>query len=259
MTVMLNVHLYGPWHRDDSPTVLAVHGVTGHGARWRPFVEQQLPDARVLAPDLRGHGRSPWTPPWHLEQHVADLVEVITHHGAGPVTVIGHSLGGALACRLALSHPELVRSLLLLDPAQQLDPEMCETIAEQSIEYFDFASPEEARADKVNGAWTRVPAQLLDTEIAEHLHRTDSGRWAWQVSRAAAATLWGELAREAVAPPGTIPTTVLRAARAHFVTDAFLSALAPSAEVVTVDSDHMVAQEIPEVIGEYARRSVSTR
>lgn len=249
---MLNVHQYGS---PDAPAVLAIHGVTGHGARWRRFADTELPDARVLAPDLRGHGRSPWTPPWHLEQHVADLVSVLERHAVhaeAPALVIGHSLGGALACRLATARPDLVRAVLLLDPAQGLAPELCATIADQTIRYFDFTSPEEARQEKKAGAWARVPDAVLDAEIAEHLVRRDSGRWEWDISCAAVTALWGELARTPVGVPSGIPAVVLRAGRADYVTRAQLATM-PHAEVHTVDSDHMVAQEIPDVAGSYAR------
>lgn len=252
---MLNTHGYGP-DSPDTPTVLGIHGVTGHGARWRGFADTELPYARVLAPDLRGHGRSPWTPPWHLEQHVADLVTVLERHAvtaAAPAVLIGHSLGGALACRLAAARPDLVRGVLLLDPAQGLDPDLCLTIADQTIRYFDFTSPEEARQDKKSGAWAQVPDAVLDTEIAEHLVRRDSGRWEWDISCPAVTGLWGELARTPVGVPSDIPAIVLRAGRANYVTDTQLATM-PHAEVITVDSDHMVAQELPHVVGEYARR-----
>lgn len=252
---MLNTHVYGP-DSADAPTVLAIHGVTGHGGRWRRFADDELPGVRVLAPDLRGHARSTWAPPWHLEQHVADLVGVIERHGGGPVTVIGHSLGGALACRLTAARPDLVRALLLLDPAQELDPDMCGTIAAQTIEFFDFTSPEEAKRDKTSGAWAQVPDDVIDEEIAEHLVRRDSGRWEWNISCAAMVALWGELARPAVGAPSGVPTVLLRADRAHFVVPAQLAAMPDEVEVVTVGSDHMVPQEIPGTVGEYARRLI---
>ncbi|GAB3128821.1 lipase LipV [Tsukamurella serpentis] len=251
---MLNTHVYGP-DSPDAPTVLAIHGVTGHGGRWRRLADDQLPGVRVLAPDLRGHARSTWAPPWHLEQHVADLIGVVERHGGGPVTVIGHSLGGALACRLAAARPDLVRAVLLLDPAQQLDPRLCRITAEQSIEFFDFTSPSEAKQDKRSGAWAQVPEDVLDAEIAEHLVHRDSGRWEWDVSRPAMVALWGELARTAVGTPSDVPTVLLRAQRAGFVGEAQLSAM-PHAQVVDVPSDHMVAQEVPGVVGEHARRMI---
>ena len=54
---VLNVHLFGP---DDGRPVVALHGVTGHALRWRVLAEQ-LPELRLVAVDLRGHGHSPKT------------------------------------------------------------------------------------------------------------------------------------------------------------------------------------------------------
>ncbi|MFC7753602.1 alpha/beta fold hydrolase [Tsukamurella soli] len=257
---MLNVHRYGPWQGSaGTPVVLAIHGVTGHGARWREFADSELRGVRVLAPDLRGHARSTWEPPWNFEQLVADLVEVLEEEPLGPVTVVGHSLGGALACRLAQARPDLVSALLLVDPAQGLDAAMCLTIAEETVAHFDFGSVQEARDDKTSGAWANVPSEMLDTEIAEHLVRRDTGRWEWDVSCPAVAAMWGELARPAVPPPAGIPTTVLRAARAPFVTDAVVAVLPESARVIVVDSDHMVTQEQPTIAGEHLRRLMGPR
>ena len=54
----LHVHLFGP---DDGRPVVALHGVTGHARRWAVLAEQ-LPELRLIAVDLRGHGHSPKTP-----------------------------------------------------------------------------------------------------------------------------------------------------------------------------------------------------
>ena len=78
-TVMLNVHRWGP---DDGPAILCLHGVTGHGQRFRRLATDCLGDRHVLAPDLRGHGRSPWTPPWTAEQHILDLIDVLEAEGS---------------------------------------------------------------------------------------------------------------------------------------------------------------------------------
>ncbi len=77
----LHTYLFGT---PGAPEVLALHGLTGHGRRWEALGTGQLGDTRIIAPDLRGHGRSPWTPPWGLDTHVGDLVGVLDEHATGP-------------------------------------------------------------------------------------------------------------------------------------------------------------------------------
>ena len=98
---VLNVHLFGP---DDGRPVVALHGVTGHARRWAVLAEQ-LPELRLVAVDLRGHGHSPKTPPWGFEQHVADVLAVMDDHGLDRAPLIGHSFGGAIALHLARAAP----------------------------------------------------------------------------------------------------------------------------------------------------------
>jgi lipase len=53
-----------------------VHGATGHGQRFEQLAaERWAIRFRVLAVDLRGHGRSGWQPPWTIETHIGDLLE----------------------------------------------------------------------------------------------------------------------------------------------------------------------------------------
>ncbi|MBF0661293.1 alpha/beta fold hydrolase, partial [Rhodococcus sp. (in: high G+C Gram-positive bacteria)] len=157
----LRTHLFGP---ADGPQILALHGLTGHGRRWRHLAESHLPHARFLAPDLRGHGRSPWTPPWTFERHVDDLLRVLDTHASGPVTVVGHSFGGALALHLAAAAPERVRALVLLDPAIALPPERMLEVADSTARYPDYTDEAEARAEKVGADWAEVDPELLDAE-----------------------------------------------------------------------------------------------
>ena len=60
----MRLHLH-EWGSADAPPVVCLHGVTSHGARFAHLAER-LSGFRVLAPDLRGHGRSGWEPPWRL-------------------------------------------------------------------------------------------------------------------------------------------------------------------------------------------------
>lgn len=97
------------------PTVLALHGITATHMGWVE-VASRLPDVTVLAPDLRGRGRSAHLPgPYGFAAHVADLVTLLDVVGCDQVVVAGHSMGGFVATLLAARHPDRVSRLVLLD------------------------------------------------------------------------------------------------------------------------------------------------
>ncbi|MGW0175478.1 alpha/beta fold hydrolase [Rhodococcus sp. NPDC003322] len=244
----LKIHRFGPV---DGPPVLALHGLTGHGKRWRHLADGHLPRARMIAPDLRGHGRSTWSPPWGLADHVDSLLEVLAAETTEPVVLVGHSYGGAVAVHLAARAPEKVRALLLLDPAMGLDPARMLEIADLTVRYPDYTDAAEARSEKVHGAWADVAEGVLDEEMAEHLITLDNGRVGWRYAVPAVVASWGELARPMVLPPADLPTVLVQAMRVQppYVTPAFRAALAERLgdrlTVVEMDVDHMVANSRP--------------
>ncbi|WP_280382302.1 alpha/beta fold hydrolase [Nocardia wallacei] len=239
----LNVHRFGP---ADGPLVLALHGLTGHGRRWAALAAEHLPEVRIVAPDLRGHGRSPALPPWTFETVVDDIARLL---GDTPAVVLGHSFGGAAGIHLARRHPELVRGLVLLDPAIGLDPELMLHIAESTLAAPDYPDREAARLDKLETAWSDVEPRLLEAELTEHLVPTPAGRMAWRMSLPAVTSYWGQLARDVVLPPAGIPTALVRAVKSPFVTPQFRAALTAhlgaDLTVHEFDCDHMVAQARP--------------
>ena len=106
--------------------MVCVHGVTAHGGRFRDLAGP-LESKRVVAVDLRGHGRSTWDAPWTVETHLADLLETADALGIGEATWIGHSFGGRLVAELAATNPERVERAVLLDPAMHIDPAIAPT------------------------------------------------------------------------------------------------------------------------------------
>lgn len=256
----LHVHRLGPEGR--APEILALHGLTGHGLRWAAMARAELPDARILAPDLRGHGRSPWTPPWGIDAHVADLAGLLRAEAPEPVVLIGHSYGANIAVHLARAIPERIRELILLDPAMGLDPVWALEIAGHYLASPDYPHAQEARDDKFYGGWSDVPAATLDADIAEHLIDLPNGRVGWRVCTPAMGAAWGEMARPAVLPPAGLRTTVVRAAKVQppFITDGYVEELKAHLggllEVLEVDNQHMIDQSRPELVGELLRKAL---
>lgn len=254
----LHTYVFGP---PDGAAVVALHGLTGHGRRWEHFASATVPELRVIAPDLLGHGRSPWRPPWGLDDHVdAVAAAVEAHLGATEQFVlVGHSFGGAVAVRLAARMPERVRRLILLDPAQGLDPVFALEVATDSLDNWDYPNADAARAAKLSEGWSDVPAGDLDREIDEHLVDRPHGRVGWRISEPATATAWSEMARPFVLPPPGVGTDVVVADRVDppFVTTSFLDACADhrSADVTIHHADcaHMVPFLEPELCAQLIR------
>jgi pimeloyl-ACP methyl ester carboxylesterase len=103
-------------HGGTGPTMVLVHGLGGSHLNWDLLALRLTPVARVLALDLPGFGLSAATGrPATVQSNVAALARFLGRCD-GPV-LVGNSMGGLVSVLLAAQHPELVRGLVLLDPA----------------------------------------------------------------------------------------------------------------------------------------------
>ena len=251
----VHVHRYGP---AGPVRVLAIHGLTGYGGRWRQLAGH-LPEIAIAAPDLLGHGRSSWAAPWTIDANATALARLLDDEADTPVLVVGHSFGGALALHLAAVRPDLVAALLLLDPAVGLDGTWMREIADGMFSSPDYPNPEQARAEKATGSWADVEAGLLETEIAEHLVRLPGGRYRWRVSMPAMMSYWSELARDIVFPPPGTATTLVRAKQtsppyvSNELIDGLRERLGRDFALVDYDCNHMVPHARPTEVAELVR------
>jgi lipase len=241
VTDLLHVHRYGPTR---PPQILAVHGLTGHGRRWQTLATRHLPEFSIVAPDLIGHGRSSWAAPWSIDANACALGGLLDADADGPVVVVGHSFGGAVALNLAAARPDLVAALVLLDPAVGLDGGWMRDIADDMFASPDYTDRAEARSEKVNGSWAEVEPGELDRELDEHLIDQPGGRVGWRLSIPAMLSYWSELARPIRLPGNEIPVTLVRAAKTDppYITDDLLAGLSerPDFTLLEFDCDHMV-------------------
>jgi pimeloyl-ACP methyl ester carboxylesterase len=102
---------------EGEPLVL-VHGLGGSAANWLALAPLLLPGRRLLVPELPGHGGSEPLPAASSLNAYADRIGLLLEReGLAPAAVVGHSLGGAIALRLAIRRPELVSALVLAGAA----------------------------------------------------------------------------------------------------------------------------------------------
>ncbi len=245
------------WGEPGDPRVVCLHGVTNHGRHFARLAEQGLSGCRVLAPDLLGHGSSPYEPPWSIEAHVRAIVETV---GTERAVLVGHSFGGRLAFEIAARAPKLVPRLVLLDPAIFVPPEIALAAADnarQNRAYVSFDEGVDRRYDE--SQLQRAPRELVEEDLREHLVWQDDG-YRYRYCQPAVVAAYGEMASR---PPSfehvQVPTLLVLGERSYLsydhLLDAHQDALGDLLEVAIVPGGHTVLwdalDETAEAVGRF--------
>ncbi|MGE0558550.1 MAG: alpha/beta fold hydrolase [Burkholderiales bacterium] len=157
------------------PGVVCIHANAGTSSQWRALMETLAPQYHVLAADSYGSGKSPpWPAPRMLRlQDEVDLLEPVFAKAGTPLTLVGHSYGGAVALIAALNQPDRIRALALYEPtlfavidAASPPPNAADGIrdtAKRAGAMLDAGKPDEAAGIFIDywmhpGAWQQTPA-----------------------------------------------------------------------------------------------------
>jgi lipase len=230
------------WGEPGAPRVVCLHGVTGHGRHFARLASA-LQGYEVLAPDLLGHGSSPYEPPWDLGAQAAAVVDAV---GADRAFLVGHSFGGRIAFELAARAPKLAPRLVLLDPALHILPHVALWAAENARKeraYVSFAEGVDRRYDE--SQLLRAPRELVEEELEGHLVWNEDNLYRYRYSQSAVVAAYGEMASE---PPPfervRVPTLLVLGEDSYLSYDhlmqAHRAALGELLEVVVVPGGHTV-------------------
>jgi pimeloyl-ACP methyl ester carboxylesterase len=112
----LKLH-YLDWGNETAPPLILLHGMRDHAHCWDWVARELRCDWHVIAPDLRGHGDSAWSPDgaYLTPYHLLDLADLIESLRVEQVNIVAHSFGGNPAARYAGLYPQRVRKLVLVD------------------------------------------------------------------------------------------------------------------------------------------------
>jgi len=168
------------------PRIAFVHGLFGQGRNWMQIAKAlsgpQADQARCLLVDLPDHGRSPWGDHFSLQAYAAAVAGTLRTTAPGePWTLVGHSLGGKVAMLVALSQPDLLDRLAVIDIAPR---------HYRSHHWFvDYVHalrslplqtlPDRASADAALAP--QIPEPAIRAFLLQNLRRHGS-EWSWQVN-----------------------------------------------------------------------------
>lgn len=180
------------WGPQSGPLILGLHGVLEQGAAWdsvaQPLAEQGY---RVVVPDLRGHGCSDHVGlggTYQLLDYLADVDAIARQLTAQPMTLVGHSMGSAIAATLASVRPHLVRELVLVEPVLPAESQDHEVVAQLTTHLDYLAAPPQhplfadctVAAERLRRSTPSMSAEMALT-LAKRLTEPDNGgvRWRW--------------------------------------------------------------------------------
>jgi pimeloyl-ACP methyl ester carboxylesterase len=192
----LRLH-YVDWGNPGKPPLLLLHGGRDHCRNWDWTAAALRADWHVIAPDLRGHGDSQWSPDgsYTMAGYLYDLAQLIHQQRLAPVTIIAHSLGGNIALRYAGIYPDTVAKLVAIEglgpPPRVLAERREKTIAERMDAWIQeqrgLAGRLPRRYASIEDAFRRMQEENphLTAEQARHLtaqgvNQNEDGTYSWK-------------------------------------------------------------------------------
>jgi pimeloyl-ACP methyl ester carboxylesterase len=192
----LRLH-YVDWGHAEKPPLLLLHGGRDHCRNWDWTAEALQEDWHIIAPDLRGHGDSQWSPDgsYMMAGYIYDLAQLIHQQRLAPVSIIAHSLGGNIALRYSGIYPESVARLVAIEglgpPPRVLAERAGTTIDKRMdgwiLEQRNFAGRLPRRYPSIEDAFHRMQEENphLSAEQARHLtthgvNQNEDGTYSWK-------------------------------------------------------------------------------
>jgi pimeloyl-ACP methyl ester carboxylesterase len=159
--VVLSLRVW-PCTRPAGPVVVLLSGTGGTAQDWDVVATRVSEERQVVAVDLRGHGASDWPGRYSIELFADDVSAALDELGGGPVDLVGHSLGGLVACKVAAARPDLVRRLVLEDVGVPHPREPDTPARPRGQLPFDWAVVEQVRPeiDDPDPSWPEIVAGI---------------------------------------------------------------------------------------------------
>lgn len=243
--------LFYKTYGEEGPPLLILHGLLGAHGNWHTLCRTAFQDvAQVFALDQRNHGRSPHADRIDYPSLAGDVLEFLDRHELETATVLGHSMGGKTAMQAALTRPERVERLIVVDMAPRAyEPRHTDLLeALKRIDPSTFDDREEIDATLAEDVPSRPIRQFLLKNLSY-----DGETYTWRMNLEAIQAHYDDL--NAAIESETAyekPALFIRGAASDYVTDDDVDdirTLFPAARVETIDgAGHWVHADRPEAL-----------
>jgi pimeloyl-ACP methyl ester carboxylesterase len=160
--------------------LIILHGLFGTQENWRTLSKAFGQHFQVFALDQRNHGRSPHSAIFTYEAMTEDLHEFMQEHLLPSASVLGHSMGGKVAMRFAVTYPNLVDKLVVVDIAPKVYPPGHDDVF-AGLYALDLPTLRSRQAADAALA-QHLPDLALRQFLLKNLERTESGAFRWRIN-----------------------------------------------------------------------------
>jgi pimeloyl-ACP methyl ester carboxylesterase len=254
---------YRKFGNEGNPPLIILHGLFGISDNWVTFGKRMAEEGfEVFIPDQRNHGRSEWSDDFNYLALTNDLYDFIDAEEIENPVLLGHSMGGKVAMRFAVSYPNLVQKLIIVDMAPKpYDVKQQHLNMIRAMLDLDLTKIE-SRTEAEQQLATTVTDQRIRQFILKNLYRKDKNTFGWRLNLTA-------IARNLQGMSDTIPEESRYAKPVLFIKGALSDYILPEdtalilhhfpqAEIVTISgASHWVHADAPEEFYRHITRFLS--
>ena len=244
----LHYECYGQGH-----PLIILHGLFGSLENWRMLGKAFAHSFQVFAIDQRNHGHSLHSEVFNYHVMTEDIREFIQRHKFKDTYLLGHSMGGKVAMQFALTYPDLVDRLVIVDIAPRVYPSGHDDVFAGLFACNPSTIRSRQEADAALAPY--LPDLALRQFLLKNLERDETGTFKWRLNLEAIHRNYAEMLKT-FTPIGKFhkPTLFIRGANSGYIRDqdfVTIKEIFPAVQLTTIpNTGHWVHAEAPQ---EFAR------
>lgn len=233
--------------------VILLHGLLGSHHNWLPQAEKLSGKFHVFTLDHRNHGQSQHSDEFNYDAMATDVLEFMREQKISRVRIIGHSMGGKVAMRLAQLHPDTVERIVVADMSVHSYPPryaaMLDAMLALDLNRFQQRSEVDVALEPV------VASKTMRQFLIKNLGRDATGKLFWKPNLAAIRANYDRI-RSALPNADAVacPALFIRGAKSDYIRADDLDLIKtgfPNAELATIEeAGHWVHAEAPDRFNE---------
>jgi esterase len=241
-------------YSENGAPVLVLHGLFGSLSNWGWHCKQLAQQYAVYGVDLRNHGDSPHSDQLDYQVMAEDVRQLIVRLGLESCCIVGHSMGGKVAMQLALSFPDLVEKLVIVDIApvsypEDADGHMNVLAAMDAVKLGEIKSRTQAEVTLED----YIPEEATRKFLLTNLVRNKKGSFEWRLDKDSIRKNYANLRAELIATMSFLkPVLFVKGSLSPYIKpehEAQIKELFPAASVkLLMDAGHWLHAEQPQAL-----------